>query len=135
MLLYLMAAPTRKSISKWKTGSNTNRASKPSVGLDPESAAGRDEARVGADLHGVGGDREVADDPHRDDAVAELDADAILRRDPRRQVGESRVEAADGENERGVGAEARPHDQRAGDRQQRDVRVAQHRVDRQQLAR
>jgi hypothetical protein len=29
MLLYLTAAPTRKSISKWKTGSKMNRASKP----------------------------------------------------------------------------------------------------------
>ena len=53
------------------------------VGLDPEAATGRDQARLGAGLEGVGGDGDVADDADGDDAVVELDADPVLRRDAR----------------------------------------------------
>ena len=105
------------------------------VRLHPETAAGRDQAGLGPGLERVGGDRDVADDADRDDPVDQLDADPVLRRYARWQVGEAGVEAADGEDERGVVAEPRAHHQRAGDREQRDVGVAQHRVDGERLLR
>ena len=105
------------------------------VGLHPEPAAGRDQAGLGAGLEGVGGDRDVPDDADGDDPVVELDADPVLRRDAGWQVGEPGVEAADGEDERRVVAEPGAHHQRAGDREQRDVGVAEHGVDRERLLR
>ena len=49
---------------------------------------------------------EVAVDRHHDDAVAEFDADAILRRHTGRDVVETGMKAADREQERWIVAEA-----------------------------
>ena len=79
-----------------------------------------------AELHGVGGDGEVAVGVNaRERLIDEVDGDALRRGKRQRRRIELRMEAADRQHEIGVVAVGKQHAHRAGDRDEEDVRIEQ----------
>ncbi|TMH28653.1 MAG: hypothetical protein E6H58_17480, partial [Betaproteobacteria bacterium] len=99
--------------------------------LDARDADVGPGAQLGARLHGGRGDCEVALERHADDADVVAHADPVeRRRDVRRDLLEVRVEAAGADDEGRLVAERGAERELAEDRDERDARMDQLRVER-----